>query len=561
MNLIEKHQDSIKQATDAFYSRDFYVHFPEMPSPKNYGEGAAEKGLKEYNQMVGQIFDTLHQDKDEVLMSDEESCFDSRNIGNFYPIYNNSDDYIKVSQKAFQSWKKTAPQFRAALLMECLEKIKEKVFEIAHASMHTTGKGFMMAFQASGPHAFDRCVEAIVAGLKEQEKYPSSVDWKKPMGKFELNVHRTFKPHPLGVSLAIGCSTFPVWNTLPGVFASLVTGNTSIVKPHPTSIFPLAICISVMQSVFKSNDVDPLIVQLASDTVEKPITKQLAEHKDIKIIDFTGNSEFGNYLQALPHKKVFSEQNGVNSVLIDSCEDFNKVTQNLSFSVCLFSSQMCTAPQNIFMASSGIKNGSEDLSFDEAAKQITAAVDKMATNPKNGAHTLGAIQNQNTLKKIQDFEEQVKQGKFGDAKILKGLEKVTHPEFEASRTYSPLVVQVNADQKDVYSKEFFGPILFIIKTDSKEHSLDMVEEVTQNHGALSFSLYSTNEEFISLVEDKMWDQQVLVTLNFTGFIWPNQSLSFTDFHGTGGNKASNCSLVDSNFVSNRFHFVGTRKVL
>ena len=36
-----------------------------------------------------------------------------------------------------------------------------RAFEIANAVMHTTGQAFMMAFQAGGPHAQDRGLEAV----------------------------------------------------------------------------------------------------------------------------------------------------------------------------------------------------------------------------------------------------------------------------------------------------------------------------------------------------------------------------------------------------------------
>jgi phenylacetic acid degradation protein paaN len=561
MNLFEKHEQSINTATKAFYSREFYVHYPEMPSPKNYGEGAADKGLKEYNQMLGQFFDTLKQEKDEVLMSDETSCFDLRNIGNFYPILNDPAQYVKNAKDSLKNWKNLNPEVRAGLLMESLEQMKEKVFEIAYSSMHTTGKGFMMAFQASGPHAFDRCIEAIVAGLSEQKKFPEKVNWTKPMGKFDLKVKRSYKPHPLGVSLAIGCSTFPIWNSLPGVFASLVTGNTCIVKPHPTSIFPLAICVSIMQKVLADNDFNPLIVQLACDSLEKPITKDLAENPMVKIIDFTGSSSFGNYVQGLVHKKVFAEQNGVNNVIIESCEDFSKVAKNLAFSVCLYSSQMCTAPQNFFICKDGITSKGETLGCDQVMNELVTAIDQTATNPKGGAATLGAIQSENTLKRIQQLQSDVESGKYNNVKVLKGLSKVENPEFSEARTYSPLILEVDASEYDFYSSEHFGPVVLLIKSDSNEQSLDITSKLIQENGALSFSLYSTNKDYTAQVEEEMFDCQVNVTLNFTGFIWMNQSLGFSDFHGTGGNKAANCSLVDSNFVSGRFNFLGTRTTI
>ena len=38
------------------------------------------------------------------------------------------------------------------VLIDSLEGVKNRFFELAYATMHTTGQSFMMSFQASGPH-------------------------------------------------------------------------------------------------------------------------------------------------------------------------------------------------------------------------------------------------------------------------------------------------------------------------------------------------------------------------------------------------------------------------
>ena len=102
--------------------------------------------------------------------------------------------------------------------------------------MHTTGQGYMMSFQASGPHAADRALEAIAAGYEELQRFPASALWDKPMGKFNIQLDKEWRAVPKGISVVIGCSTFPTWNSVTGIYASLVTGNTVIVKPHPGAI-------------------------------------------------------------------------------------------------------------------------------------------------------------------------------------------------------------------------------------------------------------------------------------------------------------------------------------
>ncbi|MBC8824354.1 phenylacetic acid degradation protein PaaN, partial [Escherichia coli] len=56
-------------------------------------------------------------------------------------------------------------------------------FEIAYSVMHTTGQAFMMAFQAGGPHAQDRALEAVAYAWDELRRIPADAHWEKPQGK------------------------------------------------------------------------------------------------------------------------------------------------------------------------------------------------------------------------------------------------------------------------------------------------------------------------------------------------------------------------------------------
>ena len=70
-------------------------------------------------------------------------------------------------------------------------------------------------------------------------------------------MEKTFTVVPRGVALVIGCNTFPTWNSWPGLFASLVTGNPVVVKPHPAAVLPLAITVQVCQEVLAEAGFDP----------------------------------------------------------------------------------------------------------------------------------------------------------------------------------------------------------------------------------------------------------------------------------------------------------------
>jgi hypothetical protein len=72
---------------------------------------------------------------------------------------------------------------RTGVCLEALARINRRSFEIAHAVMFTTGQGWMMAFQAGGPHAQDRGLEAVAYAYREMSFVPRQAHWEKPQGK------------------------------------------------------------------------------------------------------------------------------------------------------------------------------------------------------------------------------------------------------------------------------------------------------------------------------------------------------------------------------------------
>jgi phenylacetic acid degradation protein paaN len=433
-----------------------------------------------------------------------------------------------------------------------LERVKARFFEIAYATMHTTGQGYMMSFQASGPHAADRALEAIAAGYEELQRFPAKALWDKPMGKFNIQLNKEWRAVPKGISVVIGCSTFPTWNSVTGIYGSLMTGNSVLVKPHPGAILPIAIFVAEIQKVLEENKLDVNICQLAADTFDKMITKELAEHRDVKLIDFTGNSVFGSYLEALPGKTVFTEKTGVNSVIIDSAEDVDKVAANLAFSVNLYSGQMCTAPQNFYIPAKGIETPNGVVSFDQFAEKFVANINGLIDNPKAGPFVLGAVQNRKTNERVLEAEKL-------PGKVWLKSRVFENPLFKNARVATPVVVEMEASKKEIFSKELFGPIALLIKTKDTDESIALAQEMAMQHGAISCGAYTTN----SIVKEKIADEMALaatpVSFNLTGGIYMNQNAAFSDFHVTGGNPSGNASFTNPEYVTKRFTWVGHRE--
>jgi phenylacetic acid degradation protein paaN len=546
---------SLKERLEAAYaaqqSRTYFAAWPE--SPRAYAEDGMAQGLSAFQSLLTQNFTELLQEGSQGWVGDEVSPYMMTGLGVQYPKF--APEVLIANAKSAQKvWSKTPADVRAAVLLDALDRVALRFFEIAYATMHTTGQSFMMSFQASGPHANDRALEVLSMAYHELNRFPSDVTWVKNMGKFDLTLQKNYKAIPKGVALVIGCSTFPTWNTVPGLFGSLMTGNASIVKPHPKSVLPIAIVVAEMQKALVAAGLPVSVVQLGVDTLDHPITKELAEDSAVKLIDYTGGSAFGDYIESLEGKTVFTEKAGVNSVILDSVVDANAVFGNLAFAASLYSGQMCTAPQNIFVSAEGIKTAEGHLSYDEVVAGIANAVKGLAENPKMGAGTLGAIQNDVTSSRVKSVEAAA-----GSSVALASM-NIVNPEFPDARTASPTVIAVDASDKKSWKHECFGPIVFVVKTQSAAQSLELTADCAAELGAITCSCYSTDTDFMVEVEDAMNAVFTPVSFNFSGAAFVNQHAAFSDFHVTGGNPSGNASFTDSQYVNRRFVWVGNRKM-
>ena len=143
MDLFNKHEGMLNSAIEALHARTFFAGFPEMPAPAVYGETADADGQKRFKARIGNKFDELLQDKPDEWVGQEESPYLQESLNITYPAFS-AQTLIVRSRAAFHVWRKISHQQRAGILLESLERIKNRFFEITNETMHKTGQGFMM---------------------------------------------------------------------------------------------------------------------------------------------------------------------------------------------------------------------------------------------------------------------------------------------------------------------------------------------------------------------------------------------------------------------------------
>lgn len=549
MNLFDTHQPLLDGALQAIASREYWSPFPELPLPKIYGENAHAEGEAAIKALIDTDY-PLTQPGEHGRVAPERSPYGiALNIR-----YPESDPatLVAAAEAAEPGWAAIGPRGRIGSLLEALVRIHRRSHEIAHAVMLTTGQGPMMAFQAGGPHAQDRALEAMAYAWKAMADVPEQARWEKPQGKKPpMVMHKHFEIVGRGVALVIGCATFPTWNTYPGLFAALATGNPVIVKPHPNAVLPAALTVSILRDVLAEQGIDPNVVTLAV-TTDPSVTQALAKHPAVASIDFTGGNAFGQWLQAnAPQARVYAEMAGVNTIVIESTDQYAAMLRNIAFSLSLYSGQMCTTTQNILIPRGGIATDQGHKTFEQIGEDLAAAITQWLSDPKVATTVLGAVGSPDTLARIE--------ASGGRGKTVLASRRLEHPAYPEAEIRTPAIIALDQADADVYTHECFGPMSYLVATDSRDAAAALAQSVIREHGAMTLGVYSTDAGYVEQMIAVSRRARVALSINLTQDVYVNQSASFSDYHGTGGNPAANASYTTLAFVADRFVIVQRRE--
>ncbi len=549
--MFDRHRERLGSAVAACSTREYYSAFEESPSPRVYGEDAAGAGKKAFEAWLGSDFPLTTPGADGTVAT-ERSPF-GIDLGVRYPRVrpDGVDALMSAATAGRKAWRDAGPEGRTGVCLEVLDRLHGRVFELANAVQHTSGQAFVMAFQAGGAHALDRALEAIAYAWTEMTRTPATARWEKP-GKVPLTMEKTFTVVPRGVGLVIGCNTFPTWNSWPGLFASLVTGNPVVVKPHPAAVLPLAITVQACQEVLAEAGFDPHLVTLAAEDPADRLAGVLAVRPEVKLIDFTGGNAFGDWLEDHARQAVvFTEKAGVNTVVVDSTDSFRAMCQNLAFSFALYTGQMCTAPQNVYLPTAGIETEDGVKTPAEVAAGIGASLDQLLGEDARAVELLGGVVNPGVLERLDAA------GSHGD--VLVASRTVTHPAYPDATVRTPTLIGLTAADSEVYESECFGPVAYLIQTAGTDESIDLFRDTVQRHGAMTAAVYSTSDDVLADVREAALDAGVALSENLLGGVFVNQSAAYSDFHGTGANPAANASFTDGAYVASRFRIVQSRR--
>jgi phenylacetic acid degradation protein paaN len=551
MSLFNLHRKTLEKAISSVKEGVFFNHYPELHTDKIFNEQEISAGYEKFREHLNKKFESLRQAKPLSWEGDEESPFLMKPLNIKYPTFS-VETLIKRAKDEFDRWRKIKLEERAGLLLESLKRVENKFHEIAFAQMHTTGMSYHVSFQMAGPHAAQRALNAIAMGYDSLLRFPETDLESISRDEFGIRLNKKWKAVPKGISLIISTPNFPLRDAVPGIYASLITGNPVIINPHASSILPIAIVISEIQKVFSENGYDPDICQIAIETKTEEFAKALADQPEVKLIDFKGNENMLVHLQSLHDKTIFSEKNSINSVILDSVDDLEFTIHNLVLSLALYSGQMNNTPQNFFIPENGIETREGKISYKQFILSFLEELDHLVNHAHSGPLVMGAIQDPQTPDNLAQLESKAQ-------KVYYRASPYKHPDYPNARTLCPMVIELGPDQKEVFFKHYFGPVGLIIKTKDVNQSIMLANETARECGSLYCSAFTTHKNIKDKILDSLTVTNTPVTFNMVGNIYLEKGSAYDHFHLTGGNTASIASSSNLEFVLRRFTWVGYRE--
>lgn len=387
---------------------------------------------------------------------------------------------VKAANDAFVSWRNTSSSERAELVNKMIATIKEHQDELAEIITLEQGKPLarsqdeVMFSQLFAAHFANQEIKTEVLIDDENQR---------------VEIHRK----PLGVVAGICPWNFPLLISVYKIAPAIMTGNTVIIKPAPSTPLSSLRLGELIQNIFP-----PGVVNIISDN--NNLGPAISSHPDIAKISFTGSTPTGKKIMASAAgtlKRLTLELGGNDAAVVLDDADVKKAAVGIFGSAFINSGQVCIALKRLYV---------HDLIYDEMCEEIASLANSAKVgNGLDADVEFGPVQNKMQYDKVCTLIEQAK----ADGKVIAGGKIPNTPGFNVPLT----VVRDIDDSAMLVSEEQFGPVLPIVRYSDLD---DVIERVNNSPFGLGGSVWSSNLERA---------QQVAARID-SGTVWINQHTVF-----------------------------------
>jgi acyl-CoA reductase-like NAD-dependent aldehyde dehydrogenase len=386
---------------------------------------------------------------------------------------------IAAAKKAQPGWAATPVEERAALTNKLADALEARVGEFASLLTAEQGKPLdQAAYEIMGSVFTLRAFAAMRVEPKVL----------RDEGGHKVVEHRT----PLGVVASITPWNFPLILLMNKLGPALVTGNTMVSKPAPTTPLTTLLFGELAKDILPAG-----VLNILCDQNE--LGPLLTGHKDIAKVAFTGSTATGKKVMASSAgtvKRVTLELGGNDAAIVLDDVDARQVAKKVYQGAMTNAGQICVAVKRAYVPSAMY-----DDFCDELAKLANEAI--VDDGAKQGT-TIGPVQNKMQFDKVSAL--------IADAKtrgtVLAGGEPMDRPGY----FIAPTIVRDLPEDAPLVQEEQFGPVLPVLKYDDID---DVIARANDSDYGLAGTVWGKDVERATAVAMQI----------DTGTVWVNQHLA------------------------------------
>ncbi len=376
---------------------------------------------------------------------------------------------VEKAAEAFETWKHTPAEERAELLFRVAAIMRERKHELSAWMIHEVAKTWPEA-DGDTAEAIDFCEFYGREMLRYADKQPL-VSVKGEDNELDYI--------PLGVGAVIPPWNFPLAIMAGMTVASVVTGNTVVLKPSsdaPTIAFKFF-------EILEEAGLPPGVVNFMTGSGAE-VGDVVVDHPKTRYVAFTGSKEIGlriNERAAKVHdgqlwiKRVVAEMGGKDAIIVAEDADLDEAATGVVQSAFGFQGQKCSACSRAI-----IDERIYDTMLDKIAER-TAKI-KLA-DPSDPATNMSAVINEKAFKTINSY---IEKGKSEGGRVLIG----GGSDGEQGFFIEPTVIADVKPGDTIEQEEIFGPVLAVIKAQNYDNALEIANDT---QFGLTGAVYSQDE--------------------------------------------------------------------
>ena len=345
---------------------------------------------------------------------------------------------VAAAKAAAPAWAALSYEERGALLTKLADALDAEKDAIAHLLTTEQGKPLR---QATGE---------VIGGIYQLRHYAAQRSEPKVLkenAKVRIIEHRT----PLGVVAAITPWNFPYMMLTQKIGPALITGNTVVAKPAPTTPMTTLKLAEIAAGILPAGVLNVIVD--ANDLGGK-----LTNHPDVAKVSFTGSTATGRKVMAAGAdslKRITLELGGNDAAIVLDDMDPKEVAPKLFNGAMVNAGQVCLAIKRVYAPSS---------MYDELCTELARLAEEATVDDGTSQGVqVGPVQNRMQFEKLLGFLADAEE----NGTVIAGGKPLDRDGY----FIAPTIVRDIPDDARLVREEQFGPVLPVLRYDDLDDAL------------------------------------------------------------------------------------------